>query len=548
MASNPVLMVTMARCGSTSGRAEGKCGSRLSAAIDLQHRALAPPRRHARAKGVGDAVLAQGHGSFGIGVGHDGSGPDRLTAFEHHALAGQHGGHGHARGHDGSGLDGGVGQRERHLAHAAVDVSPCPGPALERARGVHEMHPRRARVAGPGPGADDPLAVQGGAQPLVAHVVLDDIRDGRLEDDVDGLGVAAQELLDLGPVRRVADPGVASTVAQRAADPVEERLVGLEALHVAGRQLGDGGGTAIRVVPQRDRGAVLERAPQVGVHELDAIATVAQPELVDDQGVQQADGVRAGAHDPGRIGKRLFERAGSPEPVAPLEDEHAASSPGEIGSRGEPVVPAADHHDVPMPSSQLRDRRGKTDFSEHLTRCAPRSCLQVAVRTWGWRDYDAAASSKIVDGTSDSTGARGAGASAHPAVEATEDIDVVLGDGLRRRTQPEDITQGQVRLPRRGATTPTRPSEKPCGLQPQDGPQPIEMVRVVVAGAADQVGMGEQALGLQGPDLPGRRPRRSGQLVDREPTRVGRPRRAGAGADLGRAMVDCNIYSCYISL
>ena len=96
------------------------------------------------------------------------------------------------------------------------------------------MDPGRAGVAGPGPGADDPLAVQRGAQPLVADVVLHDLGDRGLEDDVDGLGVAGEELLDLGPVGRVAHPGVAPAVAQRAADPVEQGLVGLVARHVPG--------------------------------------------------------------------------------------------------------------------------------------------------------------------------------------------------------------------------------------------------------------------------------------------------------------------------
>ena len=148
------------------------------------------------------------------------------------------------------------------------------------------MHARRAGVARPGPGADDPLTVQGGAQPLVAHVVLHHLGDGGIEDDADGFGVAAEQLLDLGPVGRVADPGVASPVAQRGADAVEQRLVGLISLDVAGCELGHGGGTSLRVVPQRDRRAILERAPHVGVDELDAIAPVAQPELVDHQRVQ----------------------------------------------------------------------------------------------------------------------------------------------------------------------------------------------------------------------------------------------------------------------
>ena len=57
-----------------------------------------------------------------------------------------------------------------------------------------------------------------------------------------------------------------------------------------------------RVVPQRESGAVLERGPQVRVDGLHAIAPPAQAELLDDQRVEQADEVGAGAHHEALVG------------------------------------------------------------------------------------------------------------------------------------------------------------------------------------------------------------------------------------------------------
>ncbi len=101
--------------------------------------------------------------------------------------------------------------------------------------------------------ADEPLPVQGGAQPVVPHVAFDDVGDRGLEDHLDGLGVAAEQLLERGPVRGVADPGVAVSGAEGPADAVEQRPVGPVAVDISRRQLGQGSRAAVRVLPQGDR-------------------------------------------------------------------------------------------------------------------------------------------------------------------------------------------------------------------------------------------------------------------------------------------------------
>ena len=339
----------------------------------------------------------------------------------------------------------------------------------------------------------------------------------------------------------VADPGVASTVAQRVADPVEQGLVGLVALHVARGQLGHGGGTAIGVVPQRDRGAVLERAPQVGVHELDPVATVAQPELVDHQRVQQADRVGARAHDPARIGKGLLERAGAARVGCAARGRARCGLPGRdrrprsarCGRRRPRRRPSVA---PPAPRPAREGRLVRTPQRVRTTRHACRS--KCALRGVGARGVRSLTTPRPrpgswtarVTGHRRRRGRRGR----RSCGQVTEDIDGVvgdgvLGDGLDRRSQPEDLAQGQVRLPRPQQRRPTRPARSRRPATATMARSRSRWSAVVVAGAADEIGVGEQPLGLQGPDLPGRRPRRPGQLVDRRAAELGRPRGVGRG-------------------
>ena len=315
------------------------------------------------------------------------------------------------------------------------------------------MDAGRAGVAGPGPGADDALAVQGGAQPLVADVVLHHLGDGRLEDDVDGLGVAAEELLDLGPVGGVADPGVAPTVAQRAADAVEQGLVGLVALHVARRELGHGGGAAIGVVPQGDRGAVLERAPQVGVHELDPVPAVAQPELVDHERVQQADRVGARAHEPAGSGKGCSSVQAPPEPVRAARGRARCVRPGRdrpprsarCGRRRPPRRPSAA---PPAPRSGRAVRPARTPHA-----CARPAMLAGRRRVSGAVGGVApsrrgAAWSRMVDGTSDSSVTRARRVPRRRSARAPNTSASSAAPAWSGAGKPEDLAQGHVRLPR----------------------------------------------------------------------------------------------------
>ena len=83
-------------------------------------------------------------------------------------------------------------------------------------------------------------------------VALDHVGDGGLEEHLDGLGVAGEQLLELRPIGGVADPHVAVAGPQGPADAVEQGAVGPVAVDVGRRQLGDGGRAAIGVLPQGD--------------------------------------------------------------------------------------------------------------------------------------------------------------------------------------------------------------------------------------------------------------------------------------------------------
>ena len=232
--------------------------------------------------------------------------------------------------------------------------------------GVHQVDGGRARVAGPGERADDPLSRQRTPQALVAHVALDHVRDRGVEDDLERLGVAGQQLLDLGALGRVADPRVPPAVAQRTADPAEERAVGEVAVDVAWGECVDGGSAPVVVVPQGDRRAVLEGAPQVGVDDLDPVPVPAQAELVDHQRVEQPDQIGARAHHEPVVLERALERARTPETCPALEHEHGEPAAGQVGGGGQPVVAATDHHDVPVPGGHVGHRHGQADLAEDV--------------------------------------------------------------------------------------------------------------------------------------------------------------------------------------
>ena len=272
----------VARAGQRLAGRGRPVGHRVERGVELDHRAAHLPGLQARAV-VGGHVLAlqQRQRDLGVGVAEHGARPDARAVLQHDAGLRLDGRHRHAAGQHRAGLLGGVGQREAHHPHAALHVAPHRSLALEVALVVHELDRGRAGVLGPAVGGDHALAEQRVLQALVAHVVVEDLGDRGAEDDVDHRLLAIEELLDLGARRGLAHPRVALPRAQLAADGVEEVLVGPVALDVLGRdaQLDEVGLRARVVEPLAERGAVLERDPQVGVGHVALKAAAAQVEL-----------------------------------------------------------------------------------------------------------------------------------------------------------------------------------------------------------------------------------------------------------------------------
>ncbi len=159
-------------------------------------------------------------------------------------------------------------------------------------------------------------------------------------------------------------------VAERRPGPADQRVVGVEALDVG---LGEavvaqvgGGALAVRVVGVG--GAVGEAAPQVRIAGRHLVAVAAQIELGDHELVEQPDDVGAGGDEEAVVLERPLDRAGAAELLAPLQHEHRLAGPGQIGGRGEPVVPAADDDRVPIARGQLGDRHRQPDLPFQISR------------------------------------------------------------------------------------------------------------------------------------------------------------------------------------
>ena len=157
------------------------------------------------------------------------------------------------------------------------------------------------------------------------------VGDRVLEDEVDHLLVAAEQLLDLG-----ARVGVSPCQVSRSPLRSSLRTSSKSSSWPSSRRCRPSRRPAPRgsrcvLASSRNwpkRGAVLERDPEVRVGDPEAQAALAQLELVDDALVEQAEHVGAGADDEALVGEGALQRAGAAEPLAALEDEHDCARRG----------------------------------------------------------------------------------------------------------------------------------------------------------------------------------------------------------------------------
>jgi len=113
---------------------------------------------------------------------------------------------------------------------------------------------------------------------------------------------------------------------------------------------------ALGVVPEAQRRAVVERAPEMRIHEMHPVAVPSQVQLIDHAMVEQANEVGARADDERGIVEGVLERAGAADPVTRLEHQHRATCPSQVGGCGQAVVAGSDHNGVPG---------GGSDFGRH---------------------------------------------------------------------------------------------------------------------------------------------------------------------------------------
>ena len=241
-------------------------------AVHLDHGTLHAPAVDASHKFCGRAVPAQVERALRIRVRDHRRREQARAVLKQHALIRQHRRHRGLQHDHGPRLTRGIGERQRHGAHAAVHVTPATRASLDAAHRVHCVNRGRSLVARPGPRADQPLAVQRGAKSLVGDVSLDHGGDGLVEQDLDELGVVLEQRLDLGPLRRIAQPRVMGGGAQRLTEATEQALVSRIPLDVVRRQRGDRRAVAVRVVPERQRRAVVEGTPEMRVDGMAATA------------------------------------------------------------------------------------------------------------------------------------------------------------------------------------------------------------------------------------------------------------------------------------
>ena len=111
-----------------------------------------------------------------------------------------------------------------------------------------------AGVTRAGIGADNPLTVQSGAQPVVSTWRSTTSAMEAWNNTSMASGSPASSSSQLRALGRLADPGVAVTFAEGPADAVEQGAVGAVAIDVGRRQSGHGSGAAIGILPQGDGG------------------------------------------------------------------------------------------------------------------------------------------------------------------------------------------------------------------------------------------------------------------------------------------------------
>ena len=217
----------------------------------------------------------------------------------------------------------------------------------------------------PCPDAHDAGRCDRSLQPVVLEPVVEEVADRHGEDPDQVVDVPLGR-----PAPRAASRSSAATSSgwrepERRRLPQEHRSQELGGtleqvlesgvdLAVLGRVDGDRCGCLLRLVEEEDR--TVGRHRSVGRIQRDRpIAELVQAQIGDDLRLEHRDDVR-GPRDPGSR-PDLLGHACAAKYRAPLQDDDIQSGAGEIGGRGETVVPPADDDRVVARWRRPRDRR-----------------------------------------------------------------------------------------------------------------------------------------------------------------------------------------------
>ncbi len=206
-----------------------------------------------------------------------------------------------------------------------------------------------------GIGADHTLPEVGHLEPLVLEVVLDAIDHRPLEEEMPGLDVAPQPLVDLLERGGSADPEVASPGGpQGVAQPRLDRGKIAPAVNIDGREAANLVLAPLVIVPELNAAAVLERdeKPRDGGKPLETVGCHVQ--FFDHQRVEQPDEIGAGRDAVARPG--LVDGARPPHPLPRLDHQDVLARSCQVGCAGQAVVSRPHYDGVPASRSQLADR------------------------------------------------------------------------------------------------------------------------------------------------------------------------------------------------
>jgi len=236
----------------------------------------------------------------------------------------------------------------RDRAHSSVNPAPGARPAIDFPDPVMQQHVGGARAHRSAPCAENRLRPECALDPLVLEPLVEELLARNREQPHDLGDIPGIPMAELGSQReqsrRIAQRKVRRDlehqVLQHLSEP-REILVEFDVRsRVLLRELCDFLGGLLQVSPQRERSAVREWRPIVGIEDRDPVAIALEFELLDDFRRHQAHHVGRGRDVV--AGPAFIGHGSAPQHVLSLQHEDIHPCPSEVRGAGEPVVATTD--------------------------------------------------------------------------------------------------------------------------------------------------------------------------------------------------------------